>query len=152
MPRVNLIAGEWFESKPNPTGKQPHAIAPRIRRPNFCYNQLMIKLSRNNAQPYGRTGVRAFNYPFPDINGGSSVIYAELTGEHGERTIGERARLYYILDGTGEFVINRKKTPVESGDVIVIPPNGVYNYWPTKSTTLRCLLYMELLDITKLPK
>lgn len=112
----------------------------------------MIKLSKKGAQPYGRTGVSAFNYPFPDINGGSSVIYAELTGEHGERTIGDRARLYYITEGQGEFVVNGKKTTVESGDVIVIPPKGIYNYWPTNGTTLKCLLYMELLDITKLPK
>lgn len=112
----------------------------------------MIKLSRKDAKPYGRIGVRAFNYPLPDVNGGSSVIYAELTGEHGERTIGARARLYYILDGHGEFVVNGEKTSVVSGDVIVIPPNGVYNYWPTKNTILKCLLYMELLDITKLPK
>lgn len=112
----------------------------------------MIKLSRKDAQPYGRKGVSAFNYPFPDVNGGSSVIYAELTGEHGERKIGDRARLYYILDGQGEFVVNGEKTPVEFGDVIVIPPNGVYNYWPINNTTLKCLLCMELLDITKLPK
>ena len=112
----------------------------------------MIKLSRKDAQAYGRKGVSAFNYPFLDVNGGSSVIYAELTGEHGERTTGERARLYYILDGQGEFIVNGEKTSVASGDVIVIPPNGVYNYWPTKNTTLQCLLYMELLDITKLPK
>lgn len=112
----------------------------------------MIKLSRKDAQAYGRTGVSAFNYPFPDVNGGSSVIYAELTGEHGERTIGERARLYYILDGQGEFIVSGEKTTVASGDVIVIPPNGVYNYWSTNNTTLKCLLYMELLDITKLPK
>lgn len=112
----------------------------------------MIKLARKDAQPYGREGVSAFNYPFPDINGGSSVIYAELTGEHGERAIGDRARLDYILEGQGEFIVNGEKTTVETGDVIIIPPKGVYNYWPTQGTTLKCLLYMELLDITKLPK
>lgn len=112
----------------------------------------MIKLSRKDAQPYGRKGVRAFNYSFPDVNGGSSVIYAELTGEHGERTIGKRARPYYILDGQGEFIVNGEKTTVASGDVIVIPPNGVYNYWPINNTILKCILYMELLDISKLPK
>lgn len=112
----------------------------------------MIKLSRKNAQPYGRAGVSAFNYPFPDTNNGSSIIYAELTGEHGERTIGDRARLYYILDGQGEFVVNGETTSVQTGDVIVIPPKGIYNYWPTNNSTLKCLLYMELLDITKLPK
>ena len=112
----------------------------------------MLKLSRKDAQPYGRAGVSAFNYPFPGINGGSSVIYAELTGEHGERTIGERARLYYILDGQGEFVINGEKIFVEPGDAVVIPPQGVYNYWSVNNTVLKCLLYMELLDIQKLPK
>ena len=112
----------------------------------------MVKFTRKDTQAYSRTGVRAFNYPFPDVNGGSSVIYAELSGEHGERTIGDRARLYYILDGHGECVVNGEKTTVKSGDVIVIPPKGTYNYRPTNGTILKCILYMELLDITKLPK
>lgn len=112
----------------------------------------MIKLSRKDSQPYGRTGLSAFNYPFPDMNEGSSVIYAELTGEHGERTIGERARFYYIIEGQGEFIVNGEKTLVKVGDVVVIPPKGIYNYWPTNKTVLKCLLFMELLNISKLPK
>lgn len=111
----------------------------------------MKKLTRQESQPYGRKGVSAFNYALPDINGGSSVIYAELTGVHGERTIADRARIYYVIEGAGEFVVNGNKIVVGAGDVIPIPPHATYNYWPIKGI-LKCLLFMELLDVSKLPK
>lgn len=113
---------------------------------------MIKKLSRKQATPYGREGVSAFNYAFPDIENGTSVIYAELTGVHGERTIGERARMYYIIEGTGEFVVNGETFSIESGDTIPIPPKATYNYWPTNNSTLKCILFMELLDISKIPK
>lgn len=113
---------------------------------------MKTKISKKESVPYGRAGVSAFNYSLPDVNEGSSVIYAELTGIHGERTIGDRSRIYYILDGSGEYVINGEKFFVEPGDVVTIPPHATYNYWPTQNTTLKCVLFMELLDLSKLPK
>jgi quercetin dioxygenase-like cupin family protein len=110
------------------------------------------KLSRKEAERYGRTGLDAFNYGLPDIEGGTSFIYAELTGEHGERTTTNRSRIYYITEGSGEFIVNGKKIKVEAGDVISLQPHTTYNYWPDKNKTLKTVLVMELLDISKLPK
>ena len=39
---------------------------------------MVKKLSRKQAIPYGREGVSAFNYAFPDIYNGSSVITQSL--------------------------------------------------------------------------
>ena len=111
----------------------------------------MSKLTKNDAVKYGSEGVTAYNYPLPNIESGSSVVYAELTGEHGERTTGDRSRVYYILEGEGEFIVDREKVKVQSGDVVPLPPHTTYNYWPT-SPMLKVLLFMELLDVSKLPK
>ncbi|MEK7525927.1 MAG: AraC family ligand binding domain-containing protein [Patescibacteria group bacterium] len=111
----------------------------------------MLKITKNQAIKHGRPGVDGTYYQLPDINGGTTIAYAEFTGEHGERTIGGRSRIYYILEGNGEFMINNEKFDVEPGDIIPIPAHGTYNLWP-KSKILKILLYMEYLDFDKLPK
>ncbi|SRR5258708_28931219 len=110
-----------------------------------------MKISKKEAIKHGRKGVKGIYYQLPNIDSGTTVAYAEFTGEHGERTIGERARIYYILDGKGEFLVNGKKFLVEKADLVPIPPKSTYNLWP-RSKVLKVMLYMEYLDFDKLPK
>lgn len=110
-----------------------------------------VKLSRKDAIKYGRVGVVGYNYQLPEVESGTSIVYAELTGEHGERVTTSRARIYYILSGEGTFIVAGEKITVFPEEVIVIPPNTKYNYWPTKSP-LKCLLVMEWFDPKNLPK
>lgn len=105
----------------------------------------MLKIGKKDAVSHGREGVKGTYYQLPETDGGKTVAYAEFTGEHGERTIGNHSRIYYILEGTGEFIINGEKFDVESGDVIPVPPHATYNLFPT-STTLKIILYCELLE------
>lgn len=104
----------------------------------------MLKISKKDAVKHSREGVRGTYYLLPETDGGKTVAYAEFTGEHGERTIGDVSRIYYILDGAGEFVINGKKFNVETGDVVPVPPHATYNLFPT-SEVLKIILYCELL-------
>lgn len=111
----------------------------------------MPKVTKQDAVHHAREGVDAYYYQLPDFNGGTTVSLAEFTDEHGQRTIGERARIYYILEGEGEFMVNDEKFAVVAGDTVAIPPYGTYNLWP-KNGALKVFLYMELLDTSKLPK
>lgn len=104
----------------------------------------MLKIAKKDAVSHGREGVQGTYYQLPETDGGKTVAYAEFTGEHGERTIGNNSRIYYILEGTGEFIINGEKFDVESGDVIPVPPYATYNLFPT-SSVLKIILYCELL-------
>lgn len=110
----------------------------------------MQKLLKNTAIHHKRPGVDGWYYQLPEINNGTTIAYAEFTGEHGERTIGERSRIYYILEGTGEFVVNGETFTVDPGDLVPIPPHGTYNLWP--NGTLKVLLYMEFFDFGNSPK
>ncbi len=107
-----------------------------------------MKVTRKDAVEHGREGVQGYYYQLPDVQNGTTVAYAEFTGEHGERTIGDRPRIYYILDGEGELVINGEKDTFGKDDLLVIPPKSTYNLWPTNGT-LKVLLYLELLDLGK---
>ena len=111
----------------------------------------MTKVSRTNAIHHPREGVDAYYYQLPDIDGGTTVAYAEFSGEHGVRTSGDRARVYYILEGKAEIEINGEKSIMEKGDVVAIPPHTTYNLWPTEGV-LKVVLYLELLDLSQLPK
>lgn len=111
----------------------------------------MIKISKKEAINHSRPGVDGFYYQLPDIENGTTVAYAEFTGEHGERTIGDRARIYYILEGHGRFIVNGTEFKVEKGDLVTIEPGSTYNLFP-ESEILKVLLYMEFLDFDKLPK
>lgn len=104
-----------------------------------------MKIAKSQAIHHGRKGVDGYYYQLPEIQNGTTIAYAEFTGEHGERTIGDRERIYYILEGKGEVVINGEKQAIEQGDLVVIPKNGTYNLWP-KERILKVLLYMEYLD------
>lgn len=111
----------------------------------------MVKVSRNEAVQHERDGVVAQYYQLPQINGGTTLAYAEFRGEHGQRTIGEKSRIYYIVEGEATFEVNGEKIAVEAGDTVAIPAFGTYNLWP-KGEVAKVLLVMELLDISKLPK
>jgi quercetin dioxygenase-like cupin family protein len=110
----------------------------------------IIKLTKQNAFRHDTEALKGWYYQLPDVNGGHSVIYAEVTGDHGQRVIKDKPRIYYIIEGEGEFTVNSDKTIVQPGDVIIIPPNSTYSYHATKPV-LKLLLVMDLIDLSKLP-
>lgn len=117
----------------------------------------MTKVAKSDAVEHSRDGVYGRYYQLPDINSGTTVAYAEFRGEHGQRTIGDRLRIYYILDGQAEFEINLpdgrqvEKFVAEKDDTVAIPAGGTYNLFP-KTDVVKVLLIMELLDVAALPK
>lgn len=110
-----------------------------------------MKITEKEAVPYSRPGVKGTYYQLPKVYNGTTFAYAELSGEHGERTIGERARIYYLLEGSGKFIINGKEEFAEAGDLVVIPPHSTYNYWP-KDKVIKVILVMELINFDTLKK
>lgn len=110
----------------------------------------ITKISQNEAVRHDTEALCGWYYQIPNFDGGRSVIYAEVTGDHGQRVIGDKSRFYFIIDGEGEFIINSEKTTVKKGDTIVIPPNSTYEYHATKPV-LKLLLFMDLIDLSKLP-
>lgn len=89
---------------------------------------------------------RSWNYKLKQLPGYQSTVYAELDGPHGESHTADLERVYFIVEGQGEFNIAGKLEKVAKGDVITIPPQTTYDYKPTEKTTLKILLFMELWD------
>jgi len=89
---------------------------------------------------------KSWNYKLKHISPYQSIVYAEITNDHGEVHTNDIERIYYIIDGDGEFVIDSEVTKVAKGDVFTVPPKTVYNYHSVPNQTLKVLLIMELWD------
>lgn len=105
-----------------------------------------MKISKTQAIREDWDRVRSWNYKLTHLSPKMSVVYAKLDGDHGEVKTKDVERIYYILEGEGEFIIEGETTKVQKDDVITVPPNTVYDYKPSNKTMLKILLFMELWD------
>ena len=61
------------------------------------------------------------------INSKFSGALIKINGNHGKiKCIGED-RIYFILEGKGKFIINKKENKVGPKDLIFLPKNTAYN-------------------------
>lgn len=108
-------------------------------------------IKKINALRHSRKGLSGLYYHIKNQLGGITISRAVFTGEHGQRTIKDRPRIYYFINGKASFMLNTKKFVVNSGDLVVVEPRSTYNFWPI-SKRVDIILVSELLDLGKLPK
>ncbi len=59
----------------------------------------------------------------------ASVVYQETEKGHGEEFYHEKSYfVFYIIEGAGTWVIEGKEHPVETGDVVIVPPGKKFYY------------------------
>ncbi|TRZ80561.1 cupin domain-containing protein [bacterium] len=81
-----------------------------------------IKYSDTNKKEVGSMKLAEYKIN-PDFSG----TLIEMDGEHGKiKCIGED-RIYFILEGTGKFIIDEEEYEVSKNDLIFIPKNTPYN-------------------------
>ena len=103
-------------------------------------------IEKNDAISHGREGVTAVYYQLPNTHDGITVARATFTGEHGERTIGHKPRIYLLLNGDAKFLINGEESIVKEGGLVVIEPKSTYNLWPV-GESVEIILVSELLNL-----
>ena len=105
-----------------------------------------MKISKNQATSEDWDKTKSWNYKLTHLSPYQSVVYAEITDDHGKVHTNDIERIYYIIDGSGEFVIADVVTTVIAGDVFTIPPQTIYNYHSINNSVLKVVLIMELWD------
>lgn len=85
-------------------------------------------------------GLKGFIYSDKDDFPFASAIAFEVKGSHGKVKSLVSNRVYLILEGKGEFIIDGKVIPVEPTDVIIVPKNTAYDYRAVDGTTLKLFL------------
>lgn len=105
-----------------------------------------MKITKQDAVRHDWDKVKSWNYKLPQMDKYKSVVYAEIDGSHGKVFTNKLERIYYIVDGQGEFNINGNITKVIKGDIFTIQENTHYNYSSINNTVLKIVLFMELWD------
>lgn len=105
-----------------------------------------MKINKSSAAREDWNKTKSWNYKLPQMKDYQSVVYAEIQGDHGEVSSNNIERVYYIVDGEGEFEMGNEIITVTNGDVLTVSPKTTYNYHSINGTTLKVILFMELWD------
>jgi mannose-6-phosphate isomerase-like protein (cupin superfamily) len=98
------------------------------------------KFELKDAYEFGWEGLKAKAYSDASNFKEASVSVFYVTGSHGKVKSLVSNRIYYVLEGEGEFIINNEIIPVKITDVVIVPKNTPYDYKAKKGTTLKLFL------------
>ncbi len=87
-----------------------------------------MKFELKKAKRFGWNGLKGWVYNSKEEFKNSSAAYFEVDGSHGKVKTTLSDRVYFVIEGKGEFIINRKVIPVRKSDVVIVPKNTAYDY------------------------
>jgi mannose-6-phosphate isomerase-like protein (cupin superfamily) len=86
------------------------------------------KFSYKDTKKFIKYGVNISSYGIN--NKDANVIYEEVEEGHFEEFLHTKSTfMWFIISGEGIFIINDEKIPVNSKDIIVLPPNNRVHYF-----------------------
>jgi len=89
---------------------------------------LKIKFRNTDGRKFKVGGVSGVAFMDGAGLAGGDAAYLEVNGRHGRIKTTLSDRIYYIISGSGEFVVGGKKYLVEADDAIAIPSNTEYDF------------------------
>ncbi len=99
-----------------------------------------MKFSRSDTERKGWEGLSFWVYNTREQFPNASAAYFEVTGSHGLTMTTASDRVYYVIEGGGEFIMGAETISVEPGDVVIVPKGIEYDYWATVGKTLKLFL------------
>lgn len=98
------------------------------------------KFELKDAFGFGWEGVKAKAYSdAADFKDASAVMF-EVTRSHGKVKSLASNRVYLVLEGEGEFIINSEVIPVKKTDMVIVPKDTPYDYRATGGSVLKLFL------------
>jgi len=110
---------------------------------------MRLKFKLKDALQFEWEGLKgwAFNSEH-DFERASAAMF-EVRGKHGKVKSLVSDRIYLVLEGKGEFIINGESFTVEKDDVIIVPKNTPYDYKAVGETLKLYLVHVPAFDETK---
>jgi mannose-6-phosphate isomerase-like protein (cupin superfamily) len=99
-----------------------------------------MKFSLDQAEKKGLDGVDYWVYSTRDQFVPASAAYFEVTGGHGLAMNTVCDRVYYVISGTGEFILAGEALRVAQSDVVIVPKGTEYDFWADSGQTLKLFL------------
>src|SRR5690242_6679742 len=90
------------------------------------------------SQPHSFKGNGMSGHSFGPLKQNADIYYIDSQKGHDTFIISRKIyRTYYVLSGTGFFIINGERFPVTPGVLVEVPPKTEYSY--SGKMTLLCL-------------
>jgi len=86
------------------------------------------KFTKDDAYAFGWKGLDGLAYSSSDDFDFASVATFDVTGRHGKTKTTVSNRIYYIIKGSGKFIIAGKEIDVAETDTVIVPKNTEYDY------------------------
>lgn len=99
-----------------------------------------MKFTLKEAKEFSREGLKGYAYNSSGDFSNASAAYVEVTGRHGKVKTTTSDRVYYVLDGNGEFTVGDENREVHKTDVVIIPKNTPYDFKVTDGSVLKMFL------------
>ena len=87
-----------------------------------------MKFRYSDAFKFGWKGLTGYAYNSKEQFRNASAAVFEVDGHHGKIKTTQSDRVYYVLEGKGEFIIDGKVEQVGKTDVVIVPKNTPYDY------------------------
>jgi len=87
-----------------------------------------MKFQLKDAYKFGWEGLEGFAYNSKEDFENTSAAVFIVTGSHGKVKTEKSDRIYLVLKGSGQFIVNDKKIEVDKTDVIIVPKDTPYDY------------------------
>jgi len=89
---------------------------------------MKYKFVKDEAYKFGWQGLEVLSYSEKEDFSFASAATFNVTERHGKCKNTVSNRVYYVIEGSGKFVIEGKEVAVKATDVVIIPKNTVYDY------------------------
>ena len=104
------------------------------------------KYKLKDAKAFGWEGLKGWAYNDKEDFPNASAAYFEVTGSHGKIRTTKSDRVYYVIDGQGEFTIGDEVVPASKGDVVIVPVRIDYDYKAIDGTLKLFLIHTPAFD------
>ena len=92
-----------------------------------------MKFTKDKARRFEWRGLKGWAYNSREDFPSANATYFEVTGKHGRVKTRKSDRIYLVLKGKGIFEIDGIQSKVQENDVIIVPKNTPYDYWPSSN-------------------
>ena len=99
-----------------------------------------MKFTLKKAQQFSWEGLKGWAFNSKEEFSNASASYFEVTANHGRVLSAVSDRVYYVLEGEGNFTINSEIISVSATDVVIVPKNTPYDYRASEGSTLKLFL------------
>ncbi|MBO0791195.1 MAG: cupin domain-containing protein [Ktedonobacteraceae bacterium] len=93
-----------------------------------------MKLLRTDGRKFRWDGLVGWAYNETTVFPNASAAYIETTASHGRIKNTRSDIVYYVIEGSGKFLVNDQWVPVEQHDVVIIPRETTYDFEAIDST------------------